>query len=121
MLFHEIPHEISDFTMLYKSGYSLTKCILLQMVTAIGALLGCYTGISINLLHRTIYWRNFQSRMYRFYYRRTLILGHLRITRRRTTTKEWIHTDHHRVSWIHELGVDLHVCVCFNGMKNPLV
>jgi zinc transporter 7 len=41
VLVHEIPHELGDFTLLINGGYSVTRAILMQLVTAIGAFLGC--------------------------------------------------------------------------------
>lgn len=44
---HEVPHEISDYVILRRSGCSKTKAIWLQAVTAVGAFLG--TTISLLL------------------------------------------------------------------------
>ncbi|XP_076377579.1 zinc transporter Slc39a7 [Megalopta genalis] len=40
ILLHEIPHEIGDFAILIQSGYSKRKAMMLQLSTAVGALLG---------------------------------------------------------------------------------
>jgi len=40
ILFHEVPHEIGDYAILIQSGCSRKKAILLQLVTAVGAILG---------------------------------------------------------------------------------
>nr|AKN21667.1 slc39a-2 [Schmidtea mediterranea] len=40
ILFHEVPHEIGDYAILIQSGCSRKKAIMLQLVTAIGAMLG---------------------------------------------------------------------------------
>lgn len=40
ILLHEVPHEIGDFAILIQSGCSKKKAILLQLLTAIGALTG---------------------------------------------------------------------------------
>lgn len=40
ILLHEVPHEIGDFAILIKSGCSKRKAMLLQLVTALGALAG---------------------------------------------------------------------------------
>lgn len=40
ILLHEVPHEIGDFAILIKSGCSRRKAMLLQLVTALGALSG---------------------------------------------------------------------------------
>lgn len=41
----QIPHEIGDFAILVQSGCSKSKAILLQLTTAIGALLGTLVGL----------------------------------------------------------------------------
>lgn len=40
ILLHEIPHEIGDYAILIQSGFSRTKAIWLQAVTAVGAISG---------------------------------------------------------------------------------
>ncbi|XP_011882549.1 PREDICTED: protein catecholamines up [Vollenhovia emeryi] len=45
ILLHEIPHEIGDFAILIQSGYSKRKAMLLQLVTAVGALLGTFVSL----------------------------------------------------------------------------
>ncbi|XP_055858400.1 protein catecholamines up [Episyrphus balteatus] len=40
ILLHEVPHEIGDFAILIKSGCSKRKAMMLQLVTALGALAG---------------------------------------------------------------------------------
>ncbi|KAF3421227.1 hypothetical protein E2986_06556 [Frieseomelitta varia] len=40
ILLHEVPHEIGDFAILIQSGYSKRKAMMLQLITAVGALLG---------------------------------------------------------------------------------
>lgn len=47
ILLHEIPHEIGDFAILVQSGCSRRKAMMLQLLTAFGALSG--TVISIYL------------------------------------------------------------------------
>merc|ERR1712043_149664 len=46
ILFHEIPHDIGDYAILIQSGVSPVKAILLQSMTAIGALLGCIVALA---------------------------------------------------------------------------
>merc|ERR1719228_526862 len=41
ILLHEVPHEIGDYAILIQSGVSPKKAILLQLLTAVGALTGC--------------------------------------------------------------------------------
>ncbi|KYM98144.1 PREDICTED: protein catecholamines up-like [Cyphomyrmex costatus] len=45
ILIHEIPHEIGDFAILIQSGYSKRKAMMLQLTTAIGALLGTFISL----------------------------------------------------------------------------
>uniref|UniRef100_A0A6M2E1X6 Putative zinc transporter n=1 Tax=Xenopsylla cheopis TaxID=163159 RepID=A0A6M2E1X6_XENCH len=40
ILLHEVPHEIGDFAILIQSGCSRKKAMLLQLITAVGALAG---------------------------------------------------------------------------------
>ena len=44
ILLHEIPHEIGDFAILIQSGCGKRKAIMLQLVTAVGALSGTLTS-----------------------------------------------------------------------------
>jgi zinc transporter 7 len=44
---HEIPHEIGDYAILRQSGFSKTKAIWLQCVTAIGAVSGTVISLLI--------------------------------------------------------------------------
>ncbi|CAJ0609517.1 unnamed protein product [Cylicocyclus nassatus] len=45
VLVHEVPHEIGDFAILIQSGYSKRKAMLIQLVTALGALSGCVLSL----------------------------------------------------------------------------
>eukprot|EP00096_Caligus_rogercresseyi_P002388 TRINITY_DN1450_c0_g1_i13.p1 TRINITY_DN1450_c0_g1~~TRINITY_DN1450_c0_g1_i13.p1 ORF type:complete len:318 (+),score=120.15 TRINITY_DN1450_c0_g1_i13:544-1497(+) len=58
ILIHEVPHEIGDFAILVQSGVPRMKAILLQLLTALGALLGCLisllSGGTDNLANRFI-------------------------------------------------------------------
>uniref|UniRef100_A0AC35UFU9 Zinc transporter n=1 Tax=Rhabditophanes sp. KR3021 TaxID=114890 RepID=A0AC35UFU9_9BILA len=45
VLVHEIPHEIGDFAILVQSGYSKKKAMLVQLLTALGALTGCVLSL----------------------------------------------------------------------------
>uniref|UniRef100_A0A1A9WEY0 Protein catecholamines up n=1 Tax=Glossina brevipalpis TaxID=37001 RepID=A0A1A9WEY0_9MUSC len=40
ILLHEVPHEIGDFAILIKSGCTRKRALMLQLVTALGALTG---------------------------------------------------------------------------------
>nr|XP_027197447.1 protein catecholamines up-like [Dermatophagoides pteronyssinus] len=50
ILLHEIPHEIGDYAILIQSGYRRRSAILLQLVTAIGALMGTAVGLHYGTL-----------------------------------------------------------------------
>lgn len=41
MVIHELSHELSDLSILIKSGYSYTDAMKFQLVTAFGGILGC--------------------------------------------------------------------------------
>ena len=45
ILLHEVPHEIGDFAILVQSGYPKRKAMLLQLVTAVGAICGTVCGL----------------------------------------------------------------------------
>lgn len=45
VLFHEIPHELGDFTILIKSGLTRGEAIRAQFITAIAAFLGTITSL----------------------------------------------------------------------------
>ncbi|PAV57916.1 hypothetical protein WR25_23820 [Diploscapter pachys] len=45
ILFHEIPHEIGDFAILIQSGYSKRKAMMVQLLTALGAMSGCLLSL----------------------------------------------------------------------------
>lgn len=47
ILFHEVPHEIGDFAILIQSGCSRRKAMMLQLVTALGALSGTVTSLLV--------------------------------------------------------------------------
>ncbi|XP_011506242.1 PREDICTED: protein catecholamines up-like [Ceratosolen solmsi marchali] len=47
ILLHEVPHEIGDFAILVQSGCSKPKAIMLQLVTAVGALLGTFISLIV--------------------------------------------------------------------------
>ena len=47
VFFHEIPHEVGDFALLIQSGFSKSKAMGAQFVTAVGAFLGTCIGIIV--------------------------------------------------------------------------
>jgi solute carrier family 39 (zinc transporter), member 7 len=42
VFFHEIPHEIGDYAILIKSGYTKTQAMCVQLLTAVAALSGTF-------------------------------------------------------------------------------
>ncbi|WVN85546.1 uncharacterized protein L203_100694 [Cryptococcus depauperatus CBS 7841] len=44
---HEIPHEIADYSILIKSGFTKPQAMLSQFFTAVGAFVGTFLGIWI--------------------------------------------------------------------------
>ena len=50
VFFHEIPHEVGDFALLIQSGFSKSRAMGAQFVTALGALLGTCLGIAVQEL-----------------------------------------------------------------------
>ncbi|KAF6779144.1 hypothetical protein AHF37_01523 [Paragonimus kellicotti] len=54
VLFHELPHEIGDYAILINSGCSSKEALLLQLVTALGAVAGAIlsllaAGVGLNI------------------------------------------------------------------------
>ncbi|EKM58251.1 uncharacterized protein PHACADRAFT_171514 [Phanerochaete carnosa HHB-10118-sp] len=47
---HEIPHEIADYSILVRSGFSKRQAMQSQFLTAIGAFIGTFMGIAIHNL-----------------------------------------------------------------------
>merc|ERR1739838_1061545 len=45
ILLHEVPHEIGDYAILIQSGVSPQRAIMLQLLTAVGALTGCIVSL----------------------------------------------------------------------------
>merc|ERR1711972_404679 len=50
ILIHEVPHEIGDFAILIQSGCPRMQAIFLQSTTAIGAMIGCCIGLSMEAI-----------------------------------------------------------------------
>ena len=45
ILLHEVPHEIGDFAILVQSGATKERAMMLQLVTALGAMMGTVFGL----------------------------------------------------------------------------
>jgi len=45
MIMHELPHELGDFAFLTKKKYGLSKILLTQVITSIGAMIGGIVGL----------------------------------------------------------------------------
>jgi zinc transporter 7 len=52
--FHEIPHEVGDFVILIRSGFSRQQAILMQVVTAFGAMAGVLVGNYLGSLDASV-------------------------------------------------------------------
>jgi zinc transporter 7 len=50
---HEIPHEIADYSILIRSGFTKKQAMQSQFLTAIGAFVGTFMGIAIHNLSVT--------------------------------------------------------------------
>ncbi|KAK9462884.1 ZIP zinc transporter-domain-containing protein [Lipomyces oligophaga] len=50
VFFHEIPHEVGDFALLVQGGFSKQRAMGAQFITAVGAYVGTFIGIGIQLL-----------------------------------------------------------------------
>jgi zinc transporter 7 len=50
---HEIPHEIADYSILVRSGFSKRQAMQSQFVTAIGAFIGTFIGIAVHNVSST--------------------------------------------------------------------
>jgi len=51
IFFHEIPHEVGDFSFLLKQKMGKVKALSTQVFTAIGAFFGVYLSIEKSLLN----------------------------------------------------------------------
>jgi len=51
MLFHEIPHEVGDFALLFSLNYSICGILGLQLLTACGAMAGALMGSYVGTLY----------------------------------------------------------------------
>jgi zinc transporter 7 len=64
---HEIPHEIADYSILIRSGFSKRQAMQSQFLTAVGAFVGCVrrvlsAGISVRRLNGAPAGRSWASR-----------------------------------------------------------
>jgi len=51
MLFHEIPHEVGDFALLFSLNYSILQILGLQLLTACGAMAGTLVGSYVGTMY----------------------------------------------------------------------
>jgi len=51
MFLHEIPHEVGDFAILFQLNFSIFKIVGLQLLTAVGALVGTYIGGAVGQIY----------------------------------------------------------------------
>jgi len=47
---HEIPHEIADYSILIRSGFTKRQAMQSQFLTAVGAFVGTFMGIAVHSL-----------------------------------------------------------------------
>lgn len=47
IFFHEIPHEVGDFSYLLKQNMDITNAIIFQMIAAIGSFCGVFLSFKI--------------------------------------------------------------------------
>ncbi|KAF9036247.1 hypothetical protein BJ165DRAFT_1507526, partial [Panaeolus papilionaceus] len=45
---HEIPHEIADYSILVRSGFTKGQAMRSQFITAVGAFIGTFIGIAVH-------------------------------------------------------------------------
>ena len=53
---HEIPHEVSDYAILVKHGMTLKGAMYVQILTALGCLLGSLVGFVVQLTDLGTQW-----------------------------------------------------------------
>ena len=51
MLFHEIPHEVGDFAVLFQLRYNICQILGFQLLTAVGAIIGTLVGSYMGKLY----------------------------------------------------------------------
>lgn len=51
MFFHEIPHEVGDFALLYSLDYGLCSILGFQLLTSLGAIAGSVVGSYLGTLY----------------------------------------------------------------------
>lgn len=56
ILCHEIPHEIGDFAILLRSGFTCPDAAVAQLVTASGGLVGVIVGLSAQYIGQCTSW-----------------------------------------------------------------
>ena len=57
ILFHEIPHELGDFAVLVKNGFSKSEAIMAQFGTAFAAMIGTSVGLlAVDLVGEALIW-----------------------------------------------------------------
>ena len=53
MFFHELPHEVGDFALLFSLKYSLCQILQLQLMTSLGSLVGTVVGYKVGSIFMT--------------------------------------------------------------------
>jgi hypothetical protein len=45
---HELPQELSDFTVLLNSGFSVKRALIFNFLSGVVAVIGCFVGLMLN-------------------------------------------------------------------------
>jgi len=51
IFFHEIPHEVGDFSYLLKQNMNITNAVISQLITALGSFLGVYVSFEFGEMY----------------------------------------------------------------------
>lgn len=56
VFFHELPHEIGDFAVLRKNGYSMRKALLFNILSSILCFFGVLIGLALGSIEKFSNW-----------------------------------------------------------------
>ena len=56
VFFHELPHEIGDFAVLRKNGYSMKKALIFNILSSILCLIGALLGLALGSIEKFSNW-----------------------------------------------------------------
>ena len=63
ILCHEIPHEVGDFALLLRSGFSKMRAARLQIITASGSLIGAIFALNGGFLLKKDFIKDYSNYM----------------------------------------------------------